>query len=70
MADKRPAGEAQLEAKKKKFDENDIDYMISDLRKEEAQLVITRVLKQKPEIENEVRSCIELVRHSRNQLSA
>ena len=31
--------------KKAKFDENDLDWLIGDLRKEEAQLVITRLVK-------------------------
>jgi hypothetical protein len=31
--------------KRVKFDENDLDWLIGDLRKEEAQLIITRLAK-------------------------
>ena len=49
-------------------DENDIDYMIGDLTKEEAQLIITRILRKVGE--DDIRNQIEIVRHARNQVTA
>ena len=49
-------------------DENDIDYLIGDLTKEEAQLIVTRLLRQLGE--DEIRKQVEIVRHARNQVTA
>jgi len=50
------------------LDENDIDYLIGDLLKEEAQLVLTRILRL-PDLEAEIRKAIEIVRHSRTKFT-
>jgi len=54
--------------KRTKFDENDLDWLIGDLRKEEAQLVLTRLAKTIGE--EEIRKQIDIVRHAREQYTA
>ena len=62
-------GEQFKTPKKSKFDENDIDWLIGDLLKEEAQLVLTRLLRLGAAVEQEMRKHIEIVRHARAQLT-
>ena len=54
--------------KRAKFDENNLDWLIGDLRKEEAQLVITRLSKELGE--EPIRKQIDIVRHAREQYTA